>query len=63
MSVRLTFMCATAGDTSRNAVFGDGLLSEHGLHEARLVGAALPRTRWPSGHRRPVAGRSPTLSA
>ncbi|MCX4616926.1 histidine phosphatase family protein [Streptomyces mirabilis] len=42
MSVRLTFMCATAGDTSRNAVFGDGLLSEHGLHEARLVGAALP---------------------
>lgn len=42
MSVRLTFMCATAGDTSRNAVFGDGLLSEHGLREARAVGAALP---------------------
>ncbi|MFF2513927.1 histidine phosphatase family protein [Streptomyces sp. NPDC058086] len=42
MSVRLTFMCATAGDTSRNAVFGDGLLSERGLHEARVVGATLP---------------------
>ncbi|QIY76102.1 histidine phosphatase family protein [Streptomyces sp. RLB1-33] len=42
MSVRLTFMCATAGDTSRNAVFGDGLLSERGLREARIVGATLP---------------------
>lgn len=42
MSVRLTFICATAGDTSRNAVFGDGLLGERGLREARAVGATLP---------------------
>ncbi|MCX4572164.1 histidine phosphatase family protein [Streptomyces sp. NBC_01571] len=42
MSVRLTFMCATAGDTTRSAVFGDGPLSEHGLCEARAVGATLP---------------------
>ncbi|MFG2477776.1 histidine phosphatase family protein [Streptomyces fagopyri] len=42
MSVRLTFMCATAGDTTRSAVLGDGPLSEHGLCEARAVGATLP---------------------
>ncbi|MFE5140443.1 histidine phosphatase family protein [Streptomyces fagopyri] len=42
MSVRLTFLCATAGDATRSAVLGDGPLSEHGLDEARAVGAALP---------------------
>ncbi|MET8288233.1 histidine phosphatase family protein [Streptomyces sp. NPDC051643] len=42
MSVRLTFMCATAGDTSGSAVFGDGPLSEHGPGEARAVGTTLP---------------------
>ncbi|GGN89532.1 hypothetical protein GCM10011579_084510 [Streptomyces albiflavescens] len=41
MSVSLTFMCAPVGDT-RDAVFGDGLLSEHGLREARAARAALP---------------------
>lgn len=41
MSVRLTFMCATAGDTARKAVFGDGLLSERGLRVARAAGATL----------------------
>ncbi|MFD8418024.1 histidine phosphatase family protein [Streptomyces sp. NPDC059466] len=42
MSVRLTFMCATASDTARGAVFGDGPLSEDGLAEARAVGETLP---------------------
>lgn len=42
MTVRLTFMCATAGGTTRDAVFGDGLLSERGLRRARAAGATLP---------------------
>ncbi|MFF1630357.1 histidine phosphatase family protein, partial [Streptomyces sp. NPDC058272] len=42
MSVRLTFMCATAGDTARDAVFGDGPLSERGRREAAADGATLP---------------------
>jgi broad specificity phosphatase PhoE len=42
MSVRLTFMCAPVGDTTRDAVFGDGLLSERGLCEARAARAMLP---------------------
>jgi len=41
MSVRLTFMCATAGDTTRDALFGDGLPNERGLREARAAGATL----------------------
>ncbi|MEU9369648.1 histidine phosphatase family protein [Streptomyces avermitilis] len=42
MTVRLTFMCATAGGTTRDAVFGDGLLSERGLRRARAAGTTLP---------------------
>jgi broad specificity phosphatase PhoE len=42
MSVRLTFICAPAGDTTRDAVFGDGLLSKRGLREARIARATLP---------------------
>jgi len=41
MSVSLTFMCTPAGDT-RDAVLGDGLLSERGLREARAAGSTLP---------------------
>ncbi|WP_369251449.1 histidine phosphatase family protein [Streptomyces sp. R41] len=35
-------MCTPAGDTTRDAVFGDGLLSERGLREARTARATLP---------------------
>ncbi|MET9121149.1 histidine phosphatase family protein [Streptomyces sp. NPDC004528] len=42
MSLRLTFMCATATDTTRDAVFGDGPPSEDGLRAARAVGGTLP---------------------
>lgn len=43
MSVRLTFMCATAGDTARDTVLGDGPPTEQGLREAHAVAATLPR--------------------
>lgn len=42
MSLRLTFMCATATDTTRDAVFGDGPPSEDGLRAARALGGTLP---------------------
>lgn len=42
MSVSLTFVCATAGDDTRDAVFLDGLLSERSLRAARTAGATLP---------------------
>ncbi|MER6437089.1 histidine phosphatase family protein [Streptomyces sp. NPDC001185] len=42
MSLRLTFMCASATDTTRDAVFGDGPPSEDGLRAARAVGGTLP---------------------
>ncbi|WP_406164927.1 histidine phosphatase family protein [Streptomyces sp. NBC_00996] len=41
MSVSLTFMCAPVGGT-RDAVFGDDLLSERGLRETRAARAMLP---------------------
>ncbi|MEU9015341.1 histidine phosphatase family protein [Streptomyces sp. NPDC048479] len=42
MTVRLTFLCATTGDTGRDALFGDGPMSQRGLREAAAAGAALP---------------------
>ncbi|MFF3325039.1 histidine phosphatase family protein [Streptomyces sp. NPDC002889] len=42
MSVHLTFLSATAGDPTRDAVFGDGPLSERSLFEASAAVAALP---------------------
>ncbi|MEV6653106.1 histidine phosphatase family protein [Streptomyces sp. NPDC051219] len=42
MTVHLTFLCATAGDPTRDAVFGSGLLSERALRAAGAAGAALP---------------------
>ena len=42
MTVCLTFLSVTAGNPTRSTVFGDGSLSESGLHEARAVEGALP---------------------
>ncbi|GAA3148660.1 histidine phosphatase family protein [Streptomyces echinatus] len=42
MRVRLTMLCATATEGSRDQVFGDGALSEHDRHELAAARAALP---------------------
>ncbi|MEU6577553.1 histidine phosphatase family protein [Streptomyces sp. NPDC046805] len=43
MTVRLTFLCAPGGDATVDPLLGDAPLSEHSLHAAGAVGAALPR--------------------
>ncbi|MFD7227749.1 histidine phosphatase family protein [Streptomyces sp. NPDC059881] len=42
MMVRLTFLCTTTGDTSRDTVLGDSPATERALRAARAAGAALP---------------------
>ncbi|MFI8304702.1 histidine phosphatase family protein [Streptomyces sp. NPDC085927] len=43
MTIRLTLLCAIAGDDTGGAVFDDDALGERGLSEADATGAALPR--------------------
>ncbi|MBA4864276.1 histidine phosphatase family protein [Streptomyces sp. PSKA54] len=42
MTVRLTFVCAAAGEATMDGDFDDGPLSERGLREADAAGAVLP---------------------
>lgn len=43
MTIRLTLLCATAGEDTSEAIFDDGAPSERDLSGAGATGAALPR--------------------